>query len=339
VRYRSTRSVVRALEQAVDELGESVVQLRADRAPFSEVARLNLAFDQLGDLAEAVAGRAPFSEVERLNGAFDRLGDLAEALAERAPMSEVERLNVAFSELADVRTVIARKANVEVWNPPYSAEAFQGAFRGTREEIADRYRALAGEFVGFDPVVDLGCGRGEFLELMLELGVSASGVDADAELMEMLRQAGLDVEAGDAGGFLRRLENHSLGGVSMIQVIEHLSIQQAAEVASLTADKLRPGGKLVIETVNPRSLNVYTNAFYVDPTHLRPVHPSYLMFLLREVGFSAAEIRWRSPTPEEERLETVDEGSPDLNEQLNRNFARLNDLLFGYQDYAVIALR
>ena len=125
-----------------------------------------------------------------------------------------------------------------------------------------------------------------------------------------------------------------MGGLVTIQVVEHLSAQQVADFVRLAADKLRPGGKAIVETVNPQSLYVFAHSFYVDPTHVHPVHPGYLAFLFREAGFSGVRIDWRSEPGAEEMLQRIhDDGVMD------ENIERLNRLLFGAQDYALIAIR
>jgi O-antigen chain-terminating methyltransferase len=118
-------------------------------------------------------------------------------------------------------------------------------------------------------------------------------------------------------------------------VIEHLTAQEAADLALLARDKLRPGGKLLIETVNPQSLYVFAHPFYVDPTHERPVHPAYLEFLVREAGFESIELLWRAPPPHDDVLETP----ADDDGVRAANVRRLNQLLFAPQDYALIATR
>ena len=138
--------------------------------------------------------------------------------------------------------------------------------------------------------------------------------------------------------YLRSLEPGSLGGIVMIQVIEHLSPQHVIDFVSLAAEKLRPGGKVVLETVNPASLYTYARAFWVDPDHVRPVHPSFLEFLFREAEFSRIAIEYRSPVSESEALLPVPGDDPQTR-LLNENFERIGALLFGAQDYAVIATR
>ena len=182
---------------------------------------------------------------------------------------------------------------------------------------------------------DLGCGRGEFLTLLKELGIEASGIEIDPELAEEGRARGLAVETGDGLAHLATFVDGALGSIVLIQVIEHLTAQEAADLALLARDKLRPGGKLLIETVNPQSLYVFAHPFYVDPTHERPVHPAYLEFLFREAGFESIELLWRSPPPRDDVLETP----ADDDGVRAANVRRLNQLLFAPQDYALIATR
>ncbi len=165
-----------------------------------------------------------------------------------------------------------------------------------------RYTDLAKELIGCDPVLDLGFGGGEFMELLAELGVQVRGVEPDAQLVEAARGRGLDVEQGFAVDYLRRLEAGSLGGIVMIQVIEHLSPQHVIDFVELAAEKLRPGGKVVLETVNPASLYTYAHAFWVDPDHVRPVHPNFLEFLFREAEFARDRHRVPVAGSADERL-------------------------------------
>lgn len=224
------------------------------------------------------------------------------------------------------------------FQPWYSSKHFEEAFRGTREEILERYRELAQRFAGLGPVLDIGCGRGEFLELLGELGVEATGLDFDGEMVKAASGRGLQVIDDEAIRYLSSLDNNSLGGVAMIQVVEHLSAQEIVDFVALAADKVRPGGKVFVETINPQSLYVFAHAFYLDPTHIRPVHPAYLAFLFREAGFVSVDIEWRSPPPADDVLEHAPEDSPAASVH-NTNVQRLNELLFAPQDYLIAAVR
>jgi O-antigen chain-terminating methyltransferase len=224
---------------------------------------------------------------------------------------------------------------VDAW---YGQDHFTAFFRGGSDDLRSRYAELAEQLIGCDPVVDLGFGRGEFMELLTELGVRVRGVEPDAQLVTSARGRGLEVEQGFAIEYLRRVEPASLGGIVMIQVIEHLSPQHVIDFVELAAEKLRPGGKVVIETINPSSLYTYARAFWLDPDHVRPVHPNFLEFLFREAEFAKIAIEYRSPVADAERLVPVPGDDPQTL-LINENFARIGSLLFGDQDYAVIATR
>ncbi|MET1002311.1 MAG: methyltransferase domain-containing protein [Acidimicrobiia bacterium] len=260
---------------------------------------------------------------------LQQLDDLQTRLA-----AQHRQLNEISRTFADVLSRVPGYP-VSTW---YGEERFTAHFRGTPEDLRSRYRDLAGRFVGCDPVLDVGFGRGEFLELLAELGVSALGVEPDARLVTSGRARGLDVQQGSGVEFLTQLEPQSLGGLAMIQVIEHLPPQQVVDVVALAAEKVRPQGLVVIETVNPASLYTYSHAFWVDPDHARPVHPAFLVFLFQEAGFRQIEIEERSPVPEPERLELL-AGDDESTQRMNRNLDRINSLLYGAQDYAVIATR
>lgn len=261
---------------------------------------------------------------------LQQLDDLQARLAEQQ-----RSLNDVGRKLADAR---ARTPGCPV-STFYDEASFTAHFRGSYDEIRSRYRTLAESFVGCDPVLELGFGRGEFLELLGEAGVGARGMEVDPKLVATARGRGLEVELAEGGvEYLARLPNGGLGGLAMIQVIEHLSPQHIIDTVSLAAEKIRPGGRVVIETVNPMSLNTYAHAFWADPDHVRPVHPMFLEFLFREANFASAHIEWRSPMPAGEKLQPL-AGTDPQTKLLNANFELLNGLLFGYQDYALVATR
>jgi 2-polyprenyl-3-methyl-5-hydroxy-6-metoxy-1,4-benzoquinol methylase len=260
---------------------------------------------------------------------IQQLDDLQAQLA-----LEQHRLQELLVRLSDVAARVPG-AGVDTW---YEADAFNAHFRGPQDDIADRYRDLATRFVGCAPVLDIGFGRGEFLELLRELGVDARGIETEPRLVEWARSRGLQADVGRAVEYLSRVDEDSLGGLVMIQVIEHLSPQHIIDVVRLAAEAVRPGGRVVVETVNPMSLYTYAHAFWVDPDHVRPVHPNYLGFLFAEAGFAKVERVDRSPVPADETLELMP-GDDELSKRLNANFERINALLYGPQDYAIVATR
>ena len=219
--------------------------------------------------------------------------------------------------------------------PTYTAEAFEAAFRGSDEELKTRYRDLAELVAGHAPVLDIGCGRGEFLELLGSLGAEARGIEIDPVLASHGRDSGLDITTGDGLAHLAALPDGALGAVVLLQVVEHLTPQQLVDLVVIARDKVRPGGMLLMETVNPQSLYTFAHAFYLDPTHTNPVHPAYLDFLARQSGWTNVRIDWRSPPDEAESLAA----DPDAGPVAAANITRINRLLFAPQDYAVVAFR
>lgn len=219
--------------------------------------------------------------------------------------------------------------------------AFENRFRGDPDEIRERLRSYVPRFEGLAPVLDLGSGRGEFLELLKEAGIAARGVESNAQMVQKARGRGLDVSEGDLLAFLRAQKDASLGGVFAAQVAEHLppAVLQAAIREAHRA--LRPGGLLILETVNPRSLVGFLEVYNRDLTHERPLHPETLSFIAAAQGFSDVRVELRSPVDAASRLQPVpSEGLPSRAAQaLNENIEQLNALLYGHQEYALLARR
>jgi len=202
-------------------------------------------------------------------------------------------------------------------------------------------------FAGQSNVLDVGCGRGEFLELLKDKGISAKGLDLNPEMIEVCKSRGLDAAAGDARSYLKGLPDESLGGLIAVQVIEHLQPPYLTEMLALAFDKVRPGGKIVLETINPSCWVAFFESFIRDLTHVKPIHPETLQYLLQANGFSNVEIVYRAPIAPEGRLQRVSERpahfgdtAPDALTELvssfNQNVDRLNDRMFSYQDFAAI---
>jgi SAM-dependent methyltransferase len=192
------------------------------------------------------------------------------------------------------------------------------------------------------PVLDLGCGRGEFLSLLREASIDGTGVDRDPDMVETCRAKGLDVEQGDAIAYLEGLADQSLGGIFAAQVLEHLRPAPLVRLLNLAAAKLRPGGVFVAETMNPLSLVALKN-YFADLTHAQPLVPETLVLLARQAGFAATELRFLNEPPENERLRPVELPSDPAFDAarvaLGANVARLNEVVFGPQDYALVARR
>jgi len=217
--------------------------------------------------------------------------------------------------------------------------ALEDRHRGSPEEIrakqaryVDLFRSAPG------PILDLGCGRGEFLALLAEAGLEAYGLDINPEMVGDARARGLRAETGDGLTHLRGLAEESLGGLFMAQVIEHLTPAGLAGLLEAAFRALRPGGVILAETINPQSLSTFAGAFYIDPSHVKPVHPEGARFLWEATGFREVRIIPVNPYPPEARLRPVESRLPGA-KTLNENFDRLNELLYAPQDFAVVGIK
>ena len=293
------------------------------------------------DARDRVATALATTRAELVLEAFDRR---QQSLAQRLSglLALRDRLETVSEE---VRALRAPGAPALPPSPVSSSDAayaaFENAFRGSREEIRDRLRDYVPLFAGLAPVADLGCGRGEFLELLREAGVAARGVEGNAAAVAACVSAGLSVEQGDLVAFLRAQADGSLGGVFAAQVAEHLSPAVLQAMLAESHRALRPGGRLVLETVNPASAAGFFDVYIRDLTHERPLHPDTLRFLAAAAGFSDVRVELRAPVDAASRLRPIPAaGLPGpVADALNENVARLNEVLFAPREYALIATR
>ena len=219
---------------------------------------------------------------------------------------------------------------------------FERDFRGTEEEIRARQSFYIPFFRGCKTVLDIACGRGEFLELMRELHVPARGVDLDADMVGRCREKALDVIQGEVFAHLADMPDGSLDGIFSAQFVEHLPPESYASLIAQCARKLASGGVLAIETPNPECLAIFSQTFYLDPTHVRPIPPGQLRFLFAESGLTRITTHFLSPAgaglplipPLTSRVI-----EPDRLRAWNEAVARFNETFFGGMDYAVIGYR
>ncbi len=232
----------------------------------------------------------------------------------------------------------------------YKYVGFEDKFRGTREDIRARLAEYVPDFEGASDVLDVGCGRGEFLDLLREHGIVARGVDLNHEMVEVCRARGLEVAEADALGYLESLPDGALGGLFAAQVVEHLEPTYLIRFLETAYHKLRPGSKIVLETINPACWYAFFESYLRDLTHVRPLHPDTLVYLLVASGFQRTAVRYRAPFPDASKLQpaAVPRASGEgegraalaaLVEVVNENTRKLNQLLFTYLDYAAIGVR
>jgi SAM-dependent methyltransferase len=167
--------------------------------------------------------------------------------------------------------------------------AFEELFRGPAERVAESQRPYLDLVRGHEPVLDVGCGRGEFLALLAGEGIAASGVDSDAGMVERCRALGVRAALGDANEHLEGIEDGTIGTIFSAQVIEHLQYRELRRMLELARRKLRPGGLLIAETVNPHRI-ASLKTFWIDLTHQHPIFPEVALTLCAIAGFESAYV-------------------------------------------------
>jgi len=211
--------------------------------------------------------------------------------------------------------------------------ALQDEFRGGRQEIKERLRVYLPKFtdagIGSEsmPILDVGCGRGEWLELLREHQLHAAGIDLNRVVLAICRERGLAVMEAEAVEHLRSLPEASLGAVTAFHVIEHLAMPQLLDLLDAARRALKPGGAAVFETPNPNNMFVSSRYFYLDPTHRHPIPAELGRFLAEARGFERVEILELHPWPVEHHVDTRTGGGV---------AARFNECFYGPQDYAII---
>ncbi len=302
-----------------EELRRAVTALQGDQAASRvEIATLR---DQVTSLQGEVAGLE--LGIAQLHAATERVAGALERSGVEVPGASEERLDAMYA-------------------------TFEEEFRGPGDEVARSLELylpyLAASTVDVRPVVDIGSGRGEWLELLRSHDITAIGVDTNKRFVDEGRAAGLTVELADGLAHLGSAAPGSIGAVTAFHLVEHLELRQLVELLDNALRALRPGGLLIVETPNPTNLAVGAANFYLDPTHRRPVHPEFLSFLARHCGFERIEIKFLHPVDggaeptEEARADAPDApapgagaGSPDP------LMERVRWALTGPQDYALIA--
>ncbi len=336
-------TVVQILNGHVDESARLFVQLKQLASALVQYLQR---VQPLMDARDRWTSGLSVSRAELILEAFDRR---QESLGRR-----VEGLLALRDRLESVSETV-RAVEGALASPPLPATAaaaaraasdatyvaFENRFRGSREEIRERLRPYVEAFAGLGPVADLGCGRGEFLELLRDANVESVGAETNAQAAAECRKRGLAVQEIGLLEFLRGRPDGSLGGVFAAQVAEHLPADVLQAALREAHRALRPGGLMVLETVNTRSVLAFLEVYNRDLTHATPLHPETFRFLAAAAGFSDVRIEMRSPVDAATRLQPVPaEGlPPGAAEALNENVSRLNALLYGPQEYALFARR
>ena len=306
----------------------------------SAVARERRFDARVEELRSRLAGYQRVSEALQAElGRIARTGAAGATTAHVGPAEERHDRKAAVTAAPEEtrREALAEEAQSAVY------AGFEDRFRGSPETIAARQSDYLPLFAGARDVLDIGCGRGEFLERLAANGVTARGVDLNGEMVRRCRERGLDAVEADALEYLGALPDASLGGIFAAQVVEHLPPDRLLQLLALAHRKLRPGARVVLETINPACWYAFFSSYILDITHVRPVHPETLRYLLTASGFADVDIRYTSPYPKDYKLQLAPRAvladAPylaDLVDAFNGNVEKVNELLFTYLDYAAV---
>ena len=297
------------------------------------VADLHAGFQHRSDLMEASHRDLMRSQHRDFEGALERFAtDIQKRL-----WADLERIRLTYeglihSELKTIRQraqITAAQARADALPaapapaPPAETEfdygRFAERFRGTEEYVKASQQVYLPLFAGLEDVLDIGCGRGEFLEMV----PGAKGIDLSEESVAICLHKGLNAEVADLFVYLENLPEGSLDGIFCSQVVEHIPTERLPAMIRLCASRLRRGGVIAVETPNPECLAIFATHFYLDPTHQRPVPHPLLAFYFEEFGLGNIEVRKLSPA-----VETM----PSL-KSLPEDF---REAFFGGLDYGIV---
>ncbi|MSS64498.1 class I SAM-dependent methyltransferase [Velocimicrobium porci] len=316
-----------------DKIAENVKNLNSQLDGYDKIAEnvknLNSQLDGYESLLINV--RNNNERLEKLDSAIDMYSIKISNL-EKLKNQNLKKENITNIEKQDS----IRKEIVE--SNPYNGIDyfdFENYFRGSRTQIKKNQEQYIKYFENKKNVLDLGCGRGEFLELLKENNIEGYGVDLYSEFVDLCNSKGLNAICGDA---ISVLEGKShVDGIFAAQLIEHLKLEEIIKLVELSYEKLEKDAYLILETPNPTSLAIYTHAFYMDPSHNKPVHPLTMKYILEKAGFNNVDILYTNTSKIPIEIPKLMIDRCDNIEEFNKAMKQVEMELFGSQDYAIIA--
>lgn len=248
---------------------------------------------------------------------------------------KINLINPSKNYLEDNNDKLMETKRIPTNNDIYKIDYFdfENKFRGSEEDTLKRQEIYLPYFENVSgDVLDIGCGRGEFLTMLSKNNIPCKGVDIYPEFVSYCKFKNLDVECSDAIEFLNNVDDNSLGGIFVGQVAEHLETNYLIELINICRNKVVAGGKVIFETPNPETIRILGDTFYVDPSHIKPIHPLQLKYIFESARFKNIQTLY---------LHEFDEKIPHIvgvenQEEMNVSIDKLNRLLYGPRDYAII---
>ena len=317
-----------------------------------DITKLSERLDRVADEQTASLRSVERGLIEQIDSRSREISSLASE--HNAQSAQISTLESVTSGLENIVTRIgkpcasdlpqANMAQIKSTNKDYSYLLLENRFRGSEDEIGKRLSFYVPLLTSMPKtVLEIGSGRGELLQMLQAGGIDSYGVDLDEAMVEAAREKNLKAFLGNGISHLASLEDNSLGAVIAIQVVEHIVRKDLESLIEMCRKKVAPGGRVIFETINPRSLLALSSNYFRDPTHVWPLHPDTLRYQMTLGGLNVTDVKFLSPVPKAAMLQKIpheDFHTPHWAlalGQLNRNIEQLNQLLYGHQDYCIIA--
>ncbi len=264
----------------------------------------------------------------------------------------LSRLDEIWGKIVDVESKVndiesrIKKLEYKVgvsFPPNFDYSKFEDQFRGPEELIKERQKSYLDYINKQKSVLDIGCGRGEFLELLKENGINAFGIDSNKQMVKRCLDKGLKVEYADAISYLKNYQG-SLGNVFLSMIVEHLDFKDIFTIIKTAWEKMERDSVILIETINPNSFYAQSRAYIIDPTHKNMVSPETLSYTFQKVGFRNLRIIYKSPVPKKQRLKFIKHqiSNKELDKilrEINDNLKVLDDIIFGNLEYVIMGVK
>lgn len=328
---RNHNVMLEGYPQIVENLRNHNTMLENYSQVLENIRNSNILLTRCQDEIDALAVKVNRLTKQRLSQKAGAPGKaVCSEFSERAAATVSEGACIAQSQSAEAVKAENAYAQADYFD-------FENHFRGNREDIKRSQSQYLKYFSGCSQVLDIGCGRGEFLELLKESAIHARGVDLYDEYVEYCHMKGLDAVCDDCIHYLR--QSGTVDGIFVGQVAEHLETEQLMTLCALAYEKLAAGHYVIMETPNPTSLAIYTHAFYIDPSHVKPVHPLTLQYYMEKAGFRDIQIVYTESSRLDTRIPQIHLPDAEEMKRFNEAMQVVSETLFGSQDYAIIAKR